>query len=81
MNDSVDDRLYTIPVHTLGLTSQTIELLKRVGIESVGDCLYFHNLGADALIQVPYGLLDAFETEVLSRLREHRYLSDDKNAE
>ena len=75
MNDSTDDSLYDIPIETLGIPAKTIQLLKRVGIESVGDCLYFHNLGGDVMIQVPYGLIDEFETQVLPRLREHGYLS------
>ena len=81
MNDSIDDSLYDIPIETLGIPANAIQLLKRVGIESVGDCLYFHNFEADVMIQVPYGLIDAFETEVLPRLREHGYLLVDEGAD
>jgi hypothetical protein len=81
MTRSVDQNFYDVPVDTLGISTNSIQLLKMVNIESVGDCLDFHRRGADALIQVPYGLLDAFETDVLPRLREHGYLSNDKNTD
>ncbi|MCB9456860.1 MAG: hypothetical protein H6671_12815 [Anaerolineaceae bacterium] len=81
MTDSAARNLYEVPVRTLGISPKSIHLLKMVGAESVGDCLDFQRRGADALIQVPYGLLEAFESDVLPRLRENGYLLDAEDAE
>ncbi len=77
MSSPTDDELYNISIETLEIPSEAIKLLKRVGMESIGDCLDFQKRGADAMIQVPYGLLDAFYAQVLPRLREHGYLTDE----
>lgn len=73
--------LFVAPIEKLGISSKSIQLLKSVGMESIGDCLDFHKRGADALIQVPYGLLHAFETDILPYLREHGYLSNDEDTD
>lgn len=71
-----DDGLHNIPVTTLGISENTIQLLSRVGIETVGDCLDFHRIGGDAMITVPFGLITAFDNEVRPKLLEYGYLSD-----
>ena len=76
MSHSTDSSLYEISVDTLGISEKSIELLRTVGMESVGDCVDFYRRGSDATIQVPSGLLEAFEANVLPLLQEHGYLSD-----
>lgn len=71
----INDNYYDVPVETLGISQDAITLLARVGVQSVGDCVDFYNRGGDALIQVPLGLLDKFDTEVIPALRQQGYIS------
>ena len=69
-----NNNYYDVPVQTLGISQNAIMLLARVGVQSVGDCVDFYERGSDALIQVPLGLLDKFDAEVIPALRQQGYI-------
>lgn len=76
MRLSFNNQFYETPIETLGISARAADLLKQLGMESIGDCLDFHERGASAMIQVPFGLLEVFASEVLPRLYEQGYLSE-----
>lgn len=64
---------YEIPIEKLGLSVSTINKLKRIGMNSVGDCIDFFERGNNAMINVPFGLIGAMVGEVKVKLIEHGY--------
>jgi hypothetical protein len=72
------DYLYEIPIEELDLSVKTIEILKSVGDVAVGDCVDHFVRAGDAMITVPFGLLEAMDEEVKPKLEEHGYWPLDK---
>ena len=77
MTYPVDDKLYNVSIRTLDLPEEAIELLARIGIENIGDCLDFLRNVPYALFTFPEGFVDAWLNHVVPRLRERGYLIDE----
>jgi hypothetical protein len=70
------EHLYAMSVETLGLSEAALKSLKRVGVTIVGDCLdHFSRYGSGNCILVHPNFMRTMETEVLSRLVEHGYIT------
>lgn len=75
MFNIIRDDLYYVPIENLNLSVKTLNLLKRTGITSVGDCLdiyEFSNSGITA--QIRFDIKDAIDSEVINSIIE--YLHD-----
>lgn len=70
----IPDYLYNVPMEELGLSEGTVNLLKKTGMDSVGDCLLYFTWGNGAMIEFRLGVIETMETEVRQKLIEHGYL-------
>ncbi len=73
MDESEHEELAHIPIEMLGLSENTISLLKRVGMTNVRDCAESLQRWGDAMIQVPDGWIQAMDGEVRAKLVELGY--------
>ena len=73
-DDSKYEALYHIPIESLGLSESAIQIMKRTGITSVGDCVDWHVRALSLTTgSTPVGLIEIMMTEVKQRLEEHGY--------
>jgi hypothetical protein len=73
------DEFYEIPLEELGLSEVAMEVIKRTGITTVGDCIDHFARGADVLITVSGDFINVMEYEVKPKLEERGYLRIDEN--
>jgi len=70
-----DDKYYEIPIEKLGLSVNTINELKRLGCEFVGDCVDWHLRvrDGDFFGHAPTSFYEVMLGEVKEKLIEHGY--------
>ncbi len=73
MDESEHEELAHIPIETLGLSENTISLLKRVGMTNVSDCVDSLRRWGVAEEKVPPGFIQAMDSEVRAKLEELGY--------
>jgi hypothetical protein len=54
--------------------SVSIEMLGKVGMETIGDCREFFEQAGNATISLPNGFLDVFYNQVVPHLKSLGYL-------
>ena len=69
------EALYSVPIEKLELSVKAINVLKRYGVNSVGDCIDFYYHCRSGTVEVSHEFMTTMEGEVQEKLRAHGYWS------
>ena len=69
------DSLYEVPIEKLDLSVKAVNVLKRSGVTSVGDCIAFYYHCRAGAIDAPSEFMRTMLDEVQEKLRSRGYWS------
>lgn len=69
------EHLYDVPIEDLDLSDIAVKALKRTAMTTVGDCIDFHQISANAMITVRWPLFQVMDGEVEQKMKAHGYWS------
>lgn len=73
-SDSEYEKLYYVLIEELDLSNSTINILKRQGITTLGDCIDFYSVSRSGTVQVKYEFAEVMFNEVLDQLKRAGYM-------
>ena len=77
MEKHMDESWYDISLESLGCSEDSITILTRIGLSSVGDCVdYLYHMNSST-INMPSFALSALFDEVVPQLAKSGYIKDD----
>jgi DNA-directed RNA polymerase alpha subunit len=72
-NEPEYQALHEIPIEQLGLSPETVHLLKETGITSIGDCVDLYHLFRYATVSISSRVVEVLVNDVKEKLQEHDY--------